>query len=251
MIYKHVIYRANFTLLHCMRISLIGVLAMSVVPTVFALESSSYRLYDSIPNYGTNGTPDISVNYLLNENGMTWYAQPVVSDHYQIVTASPTVQSSSSSSSVRSLSSPSSAATHPSGGHRGNRSSAPFHPSADRSSSSSSLSRSSAALASSVAFSSSSLSSSDFAVGTPSIPCTPEMIDRKKCTAATVHPAAPCIGELCQCDRPWSFGGMCVGSLLLTWSWVGIFCAVIEVLLLLRIFLSRSTFSSPRLRSIQ
>ena len=241
MIYKHVIYRAaRLSSVVCLRAALCVALVACFAAPALALESPSYRLYDSLPNYGSNGTPDTSANYLLNENGVTWFGQPIVSTNYQLVTAPPAAQSSSSSSGYSSR--VSSEANRPSGGHRGTRPVPPQHPSAGKSSSVSSVRSLSSSRPSSAAFSAVS-SSSVFGVIAPSIPCTSEAARIAGCTEQ--HPSAPCLGGNCQCDRSWSFGGMCVVVPFSTWSWFGLLCALIEVLLLLRIFRPCSARPSP------
>lgn len=105
--------------------SLLSACALSMVIVLLfhgqiasAAESASFQLYDSFPNVG-NPAPDLGHSFLMNENGVTWVAQPVTSQHFQIV-AGPAVSSSSSSivSSAASASSVSSAAPA-AGGHRG------------------------------------------------------------------------------------------------------------------------------------
>ncbi|MDD5041292.1 MAG: hypothetical protein PHX87_03405 [Candidatus Peribacteraceae bacterium] len=91
-----------------------------------AAESASFLLYDSFPGTA-NAAPDASASYLMNENGVTWVAEPVASTHFQILSEY-SVLSSSSSSSVEQSSTPSSsAAAFPSaGGHRGHGTALPI-----------------------------------------------------------------------------------------------------------------------------
>jgi hypothetical protein len=72
----------------------------------------------------------------------------------------------------------------------------------------------------------------------PVAPFTPDVTEPVPCLEP-LHPSASC-GDHCQCERPWSFGGMCVAVSRSLWSWLGIVCAAIEVLLLLRIFRHRA-----------
>jgi len=210
----------------------IAVCLLASVTVAHASESASFRLYDTIPNDGSLGGA-ASETFLLNENGVTWVAKPVTSAHFQIVTAPPVSSSSASSvsSAVSSASSP--AASHPSGGHRGKRTPPALHPSAGQRSSSS-FSSSPASSSASTAAGSSSASS----ILLPVAPFTPDVTEPVPCLEP-LHPSASC-GDHCQCERPWSFGGMCVAVSRSLWSWLGIVCAAIEVLLLLRIFRHRA-----------
>lgn len=86
---------------------------------LLAAESASFLLYDELPNYAQRG-PQEATSFLLNEDGLTWVALPVVGSHFQIVSGPPLPVSSSSSSSV-STSSVSSEASRPQGGGRRER----------------------------------------------------------------------------------------------------------------------------------
>ena len=106
-------------------------LAGSAVPpssSVLAAESASYILYDETPNYAQRG-PSASEHYLLNEDGLTWVALPVVSPHFQIVSGPPSAISSSSSSnsSAVSLSASSVSSEEHHGGGRGGSGGAGTH----------------------------------------------------------------------------------------------------------------------------
>ncbi len=215
-------------------------------PSAFALESASYRLYDSFPNYGTSGTPDTSSSFLLNENGITWYALPAVSANYQIVTAPPAV-SSSAASSVASQAA-SSVRTSPSGGRRPRPPVPSTHPSAEKRSSRSSASSSSrVAAVPSPASSAGSAGSAGEQIVMP-VPCAPGEQPSAHCLVP-LKPAAPCTGRACQCDRLWIFSGMCwAGRAPSAVPILGLLCAVLEVLLLLRILLHVHARSLPRRR---
>lgn len=83
-----------------------------------AAESTSFRLYDELSNFAER-TPQTSTSFVLNENGLTWTQLPVVSSHFQIVSAPPPSSSPSSSSVSSSSSSSSASSKQPAGGHRG------------------------------------------------------------------------------------------------------------------------------------
>ena len=90
--------------------------------SVYAADSSSFRLYDGASNIA-DPTPLGSTSFSLNEGGETWIAYPIAGSNFQIVTAPPAAASSSSSSSSSSEASEDSGPTGGSGGgHRGARS---------------------------------------------------------------------------------------------------------------------------------
>lgn len=202
----------------------------------FALESASYRLYDTLPSYGTPGGGDTSASYLLNENGITWTQLPIASTNYQIVTAPPSVSSSSSSESSSAGSSVSSVSHPPAGGRRPRPPIPPMHPAPGKRSSSSS----SRPVVSPKASSSSQgiLPVPGVQPGIPGALCPSSPPRRSRTT--WLRPAAPCSGPECQCERPWTFGGMCVAAARRFFPWLGLLCAILEILLLWRIFRPRS-----------
>jgi len=189
-----------------------------------AAESASFKMYDSFPNVSNPGT-ESSDSFLMNENSVTWVAQPVVSTHFQIVTAPP-VSSSSVSSVSSGVSTSSVSSTSPSaGGHRGNRIPPVLHPSAEQGSSSSSF-------ASSIPFiSSASSASSVLGVLLPPV-ASVSGITESPCVKP-LHPSASCTEDLCQCEQPWSIGGLCVAVSRSLWSRTGIIYPAIQTVLLL------------------
>lgn len=209
--------------------------------TAFAAQSPSFRLYDSVPNVGTP-SPDVSASFLMNENGVTWVAQPVTSSHFMIVTG-PLVGGSgphsSASSSVPASGgvSSSSSSVRPSGGHRGNRIPPALHPSAAGSSASSS--RAPAGVVSSAASSSLSDGVSHSSVGFGAGG------SAALSSAQIRHPSVTCAGRDCLSDRPWSFGGIFVWVPVTLRSWIGLLCAAMQVFLLL-FFVRRHHLSSSR-----
>ena len=207
--------------------SLLAILVFGgFIAPALALESASYRLYDTLSNYGTTGAPDSSTNYLLNENGVTWYALPVESAHYSVVTVPPSAASSISSAASLIASSASPTSVHPSGGRRPTRSPYPLHPAAGRRSSRSSASSASAAVRpSATVFSSSS-------AGLYSAAPNDSPFDDERGGTLSSEGGFFCAGRACQCDRAWSFGGMCVVSPARSlFPVLGILCAIAEALL--------------------
>lgn len=206
--------------------------------SVSAAESASFQLYDSFPNLSNQG-PDRSNVFLLNENGVTWVAQPVASTHFQIVTAPP-VSSSSVSSVSSGVSTSSVPSTSPSaGGHRGNRIPPVLHPSAGQSSSASFASSPEASSAATAASSDSDSSVSFSGDQLPSAPFVADSIQPpygRDGLSGALRPSAPCVDDKCQCASSRFFENMCVGIPASLRSRSGIVHTVIQAFLLLLFF---------------
>lgn len=214
---NHVIIR-EISARTCVAIALTSAFFVTAMPRAAALESSSYLLYDSFPNIGTNGAPDSAEHYLLNENGLSWYPAPAQSTNYRVVTAPPEASASSQSSAAAEPGTGAPSSRGPSGGRRPRPAAGVPHPAAGSSPSSSVSSVPSV-------FSASSLSSDS------SISSAPSLSDRGP-RIGEPRSAATCIGPDCRCVRLPASGGMCRGAAPASvWSLLGLLCAVIEVLL--------------------
>lgn len=106
--------------------TLFSIIGMALVLTAspqqaHAAESTSFKLYNTNPNYASGGPKD-SDSFQMNEDGATFVAQPTTSTNYQIVTAPPVSSSSSSSSTSSSEESADTGGGGGGGGggHRGN-----------------------------------------------------------------------------------------------------------------------------------
>ncbi len=206
------------------------------VPCASAAESASFRLYDSFPNV-SDPAPDASDSFQMNENGVTWFVQPLSGSNFQIVLAPPAV--SSSTSSVSSVSTSSVPTASPStGGHRGKRMPPVLHPAAEGSSSAqssvSSVSRASSSVSSMAGFSSASAG-----MLPPPPPFTVDLAQplagQEIVQEAAAHPLAPC-GK-CQCPGVrLRFRRLRVGEVGAPSALFGLVCAVVEVLFILLAF---------------
>jgi len=222
----NVIYR-SFSAVFVRSLGRAGIVIMmlgmvSAVPIASAAESASFRLYDSFPNV-SNPAPDASDSFLMNENGVTWVAQPVVSTSFQIVTAPPSSSSSSLSSSAGSMEASSSSARPQPGGRRPCAAPSPLHP---------------APVEPSSASSSSSTSAGVMPYDDDGLPDEEEedfgYEDEGQRMPFDGFHAADDTGVRPPYDGLWRYGGSVrFGVLCTPWSWLGIVCAALEVLLVL------------------
>lgn len=221
----NVIYR-SFSAVFVRSLGRAGIVIMmlgmvSSVPIASAAESASFRLYDSFPNV-SNPAPDASDSFLMNENGVTWVAQPVVSTSFQIVTAPPSFSSSSLSSSAGSMEAISSSARPQPGGRRPRAAPSPLHPAPVGPSSASSSSSTSAGV---MPFDDGLPDEEEGDLGYED--------EGQRMPFDGFH-AADDTGVRPPFDGLWRYGGSVrFEALHMTWSWLGIVNASLEVLLVL------------------
>lgn len=76
---------------------IIGGILLFSQKTALAITSNSFQIQDEFPNYADRYAKE-SDNFLINEDGITWYRSPVVSNSFQLVTNYDAEEESSSSS---------------------------------------------------------------------------------------------------------------------------------------------------------